>query len=138
MAGASHPVVSPPNGCPEYGMYIARALATEGGHLFIGHNGFTLWYGWGCRLYGYDQDVARAECVRAGLPVIDARAVPFARLWDLVAAGPMIAVGEPPGAPPWGALSYAPLVAVARAYRAAGAEVLNLPGAEEPEEEEEG
>ena len=38
----------------------------------------------------------------------------------------MICVGGTPDPEPWGAISYAPLVAVARGYAAAGAEVYNL------------
>jgi hypothetical protein len=41
----------------------------------------------------------------------------------LACAGPMVAVGEEPSPRPYHALSYAPLIEVATAYRAAGAEV---------------
>jgi len=63
--------------------------------------------------------------------VIDSRSVPFKVVYDLAVRGPMIAVGRAPDPEPCGALSYAPLAVVAEAYRAAGAEVLNLdpPGA---------
>jgi hypothetical protein len=44
----------------------------------------------------------------------------------LAVKGPMVAVGEEAGTPPWHALSFAPLDVVAQAYRAAGAEVFNL------------
>lgn len=105
---------------------IARALATVGGHLAIGRGGFTLWYDWGCRLSGYDVEPMKAACIAAGLPVIDSREVPFKEVCRLAVGGPMIAVGEAPGEPPFGTLSYAALVVVATAYRAAGAEVDNL------------
>ncbi len=63
--------------------------------------------------------------------MIDSRSVPFKVVYDLAVRGPMIAVGRAPDPEPCGALSYAPLAVVAEAYRAAGAEVLNLdpPGA---------
>lgn len=105
---------------------IARALATVGGHLAIGRGGYTLWYDWGCRLSGYDGEPMKAACIAAGLPVIDGREVPFEEVCRLAVGGPMIAVGEAPGEPPFGAQSYAPLAAVAAAYREAGAEVHNL------------
>ena len=72
-------------------------------------------------------DRRREACIAAGLPVIDSRALPFEVVCDLAVRGPMVAVGEPASPPPWGAFSYAPLAAVADAYRAAGAEVWNLP-----------
>ena len=56
---------------------IAKALATEGGHLSIGRGGFILWYGDGCRLLGYDPEPIKAACIEAGLPVIDSRGVAF-------------------------------------------------------------
>jgi hypothetical protein len=110
----------------EYDDYIARALATEGGHLSIGRGGATIHFerGWlsGCR-----EDVVLAAAIAAGLPVIDSRSIPFDEIWELAVRGPMIAVGEPPSPPPYHALSYAPLAVVAEAYRAAGAAVYNLP-----------
>lgn len=109
---------------------IARALRTAGGHLAIGRSGFTLWYDRGCRLSGGDETDILAACRAAGLPVIDSRPVPFEALTQLVLSGSMVAVGEPPGAPPYHGLSYAPLAVVAAAYRAAGAVVLNLDPAE--------
>ncbi|MGB8842303.1 MAG: hypothetical protein WCC64_14680 [Aliidongia sp.] len=109
-----------------YGTYIAQALATEGGHLAIGHGGFSLYFGRGAHLSGYDGDAVKAACIAAGLPVIDGRRVEFATLARLVVSGPMVAVGEPESEPPYHAFSYAPLAIVAAAYRAAGAEVWNL------------
>jgi hypothetical protein len=119
----------------EYGDYIARALATAGGHLSIGRGGATLYFarGW---LSGCHPEKIKAEAIAAGLPVIDSREVPFDAVYDLAVRGPMIAVGEPPGDPPYHALSYAPLEVVAEAYRAAGAEVFNLPAAPARKEEE--
>ena len=108
---------------------IAEALATEGGHLSIGRGGFILWYGDGCRLLGYDPEPIKAACIEAGLPVIDSRGVAFDAVARLVLRGSMIAVGAPPDPPPHGPFSYAPLAAVAAAYCATGAEVLNLPEA---------
>ena len=62
--------------------------------------------------------------------MIDSRKVAFDVVAKLAISGPMIAVGEDSSAPPWTALSYAPLAVVAAAYRAAGAEVWNLDLAE--------
>jgi hypothetical protein len=106
---------------------IARALATQGGHLFIGRGGFSLHYenGW---LSGYACEAVKAAAITAGLPVIDSRKVDFGKVAELSIRGPMIAVGRPADPPPWEALSYAPLVAVAEAYARAGADVCNLPG----------
>jgi hypothetical protein len=119
----------------EYEEYIARALATEGGHLSIGHGGATLYFerGW---LSGCHEERIKAEAIAAGLPVIDSRSVPFDRVWDLAVRGPMVAVGEPPSSPPYHALAYAPLAVVLEAYRAAGAEVFNVPAFPAPGEEE--
>ena len=113
---------------------IAKALATEGGHLSIGRGGFILWYRDGCRLLGHDSEPIKAACIEAGLPVIDSRGAPFDAVAQLVIRGPMVAVGAPPDPPPHGPFSYAALAAVASAYRVAGAEVVNLPetAAEDP------
>ncbi len=110
----------------DYSGVIAKALATEGGHLFIGRGGVSLHFenGW---LSGYDCETVKAAAIAAGLPVIDSRKVEFSKVAELSIRGPMIAVGRPADLPPWGALSYAPLVAVAQAYARAGAEVYNLP-----------
>ena len=59
-----------------YDRDIARALATAGGHLSIGRGGFTLHYE-NARIEGYDCDTVKAAAIRAGLPVIDSRSVPF-------------------------------------------------------------
>ena len=111
---------------------IARALVTVGGHLAIGRVGFTLWYDRGCRLAGYEVEPIKAACIAAGLPVIDSRSVPFEAVSRLAVGGPMVAVGEEPGEPPYGALSCAPLAAGPAAYRKAGAEVHYLEPASEP------
>ena len=109
-----------------YDAYIAQALATEGGHLSVGRGGFCLRFGPGASLSGYDPEAVKAACIAAGLPVIDSRMVAFETVARLAICGPMVAVGAPASPPPWHALSYAPLRAVAEAYRAAGAEVVNL------------
>lgn len=113
-----------------YDADIASAMATPGGHLHIGRGGFTLHYGHS-RLQGYDCDIVKAAAILAGLPVIDSRDAPFDAIAMLVVRGPMIAVNAPPSDRPWHALSYAPLEAVAAAYRRAGAEVRNI--SESPE-----
>jgi hypothetical protein len=110
----------------DYDDYIASALRTEGGHLSIGRGGFILFYAGGARLSGYDCDQVKVFCIAAGLPVIDSRMVPFEEVVRLAVRGPMVAVGESPSPQPYHALSYAPLAAVASAYRAAGAEVFNI------------
>ena len=46
-------------------------------------------------------------------------------------SGPMTEVNAEPSPRPWHALAYAPLAAVAAAYRKAGADVINVP--EDPE-----
>jgi hypothetical protein len=119
----------------EYEEYIAKALATEGGHLSIGRGGATLYFarGW---LSGCHEERIKAEAIAAGLPVIDSRSVPFDLVLDLAVRGPMVAVGEPPSPPPYHAFAYAPLAVVLDAYRAAGAEVFNAPAVSEPQEEE--
>lgn len=110
----------------DYDDYIARSLATEGGCLMLGRGGATLYFGHGW-LSGCNEEAVKAAAIEAGLPVIDSRNVPFETVWDLAVRGPMIAVGRPPGQPPYNSLSSAPLAEMARAYRAAGAEVFNLP-----------
>jgi len=113
-----------------YDTGIARALRTPGGHLSIGRGGFTLHYEH-ARLSGYDCDAIKKAAIAAGLPVIDSRMIPFELAAKLAVSGPMIAVNEPASPRPWHGLSYAPLEAVAAAYRRAGAEVINVP--EQPE-----
>ena len=110
----------------EYDEYIARALATQGGHLSIGRGGATLYFehGW---LSGCHEERIKAEAIAVGLLVIDSRSVPFDRVLDLAVRGPMVAVGEPPSPPPYHAFAYAPLTVVVEGYRAAGAEVFNVP-----------
>lgn len=113
-----------------YDADIARALATPGGHLTIGRGGFCLHYEHS-RLSGYDCDAIKKVATDAGLPVIDSRMVPFDLAAKLAVSGPMIAVNREPSPRPWHGLAYAPLAAVAAAYRKAGADVINLP--EHPE-----
>jgi len=105
------------------------------GHLSIGRGCATLYFerGW---LSGCHEERIKAEAIAAGLPVIDSRAVPFDRVWDLAVRGPMVAVGEPPSRPPYHAFAYAPLAVVLEAYRAAGAEVFNVPAVPAPGEGE--
>jgi hypothetical protein len=111
----------------DYDDYVASALRTEGGHLSVGRGGFTLYYAHGARLSGYDCEQVKACCIAAGLPVIDSRMVAFEDVVRLAVRGPMAAVGEEASPPPYHALSYAPLEVLAGAYRAAGAEVFNIP-----------
>ena len=106
---------------------INRALAVDGGHLFVGDAGFTLAYQRGTTLSGYNVEALKAACVAAGLPVIDSRRLGFETALNLAIYTPMIAVGEPADAQPWHAMVHAPLHHVAALYHAAGAEVVNLP-----------
>jgi hypothetical protein len=115
-----------PDAEERYGRYIREALTAIGGHLAIGRGGFTLHFARGAYLSGHDCETMKAACIAAGLSVIDSRGLAFEVVCDLAVRGPMVAVGEPASPPPWGAFSYAPLAAVADAYRAAGAEVWNL------------
>ena len=121
---------------PNYDEYISNALGTEGGHLSLGRGGFTLFYAPGARLSGYDCEFVKACCIAAGLPVIDSRMVAFEDVVRLAVSGPMVAVGEEASPPPYHALSFAPLGVVGQAYRAAGAEVFNLPDPAGPAAEE--
>ena len=107
---------------------INRALAVDGGHLFIGAGGFALAHGRGSTLGGHDVAPVKAACVAAGLPVIDSRCLGFEAALHLAIHAPMIAVGEPADPEPWHAMAHAPLRHVAALYHAARAEVLNLPG----------
>jgi hypothetical protein len=120
----------------DYSDYIISALRTQGGHLSIGRGGFILWFGRGSRLSGYDCEHIKACCIAAGLPVIDSRMVAFEDVVRLAVRGPMVAVGEEANPPPYHALSFAPFGVVAQAYRAAGAEVFNLPDPAGPAPEE--
>jgi hypothetical protein len=110
--------------------YIEKALRTEGGHLSIGRGGYSIHYGLG-RLSGYDCDEVKKAAIAAGLPVIDSRNVAFEKVAKLAISGPMVATGRPADPSPWHSMSFAPLLEVAGAYAAAGAEVYNLdvPGA---------
>ncbi|MAS15473.1 MAG: hypothetical protein CMH69_19530 [Nitratireductor sp.] len=114
----------------DYSADIAKALATPGGHLKLGRGGFSLHYlnvyGGQSNLSGYDCDTVKQQAIAAGLAVIDSRCVDFDKVARLAISGPMICVGGTPAPEPWGAFSYAPLIEVARAYAAAGAEVYNL------------
>jgi hypothetical protein len=102
------PVGAMPAASGEYAEYIAQALATEGGHLSVGRGGATLHFGQS-RLSGCREERIKTECIAAGLPVIDSRMVPFAAVWRLAVSGPMAAVGQQPGEPPYHAFTYAPL-----------------------------
>ena len=106
---------------------IKEALAVEGAHLFIGHNGNILHYADGATWHSYDDDAMKAACIAAGLTVIDSRAVSFENLCTVVIRGPMPAIGRPPSAEPWHALSYVPLNHLEGLYRAIGAEIIHAP-----------
>ena len=115
---------------------IRQALATEGGHLFIGGGGWQLHFGQGATLRGYDLPRMKARCIDAGLPVIDVLHGPHRLCLPFPSWPPMVAVGRPPDPQPWTSCSCVPLAHAAAFYRAAGAEVLNLgldgAGAPEP------
>jgi hypothetical protein len=117
-----------PKSTIDFSADIAAALATPGGHLTIGRGGFSLHYRDGARLSGYGCEDIKAQCIAAGLPVIDSRSVKFDIVLQLTLGGPLVAVGRKPEPAPWHGLSYAPLHGVANAYAAAGAEVWNIVG----------
>lgn len=123
---------------PDYSADIDAALATQGGHLSIGRGGFTLHYRNGATLSGYGCEAIKAQCIAAGLPVIDSRCVAFDVVARLTLAGPLVAVGREPEPAPWHGLSSAPLHAVAARYAAAGAEIWNIPGVQTIAEPAEG
>lgn len=110
-----------------YRPYIEQALATRDGYLSIGRGGFILHFGDGGMLSGYEIETVKAECIAAGLPVIDSLGVSLDDLVDIAVVGPMVAVGRESDPEPRDALSYAPLHEVALAYAAAGAEIWNMP-----------
>jgi hypothetical protein len=110
-----------------YVALIREALATPGGHLSIGGGGFTLHVAWGRTLTGDLAEPIKRLAIEAGLPVIDDRSLDFDTRWELGVRGPMVAVGHDPSPQPWGSFSHAPLAVIAGAYRAAGAEIHNLP-----------
>ncbi len=116
----------------EYDTYIARALATPGGHLSLGRGGFTLHFE-NARLEGYECETVKKAAIAAGLPVIDSRYVPFDLAARLAVRGPMIAVNSQPSPRPWHGFSYAPIEVVAAVYRRAGAEVFNIAACDEHE-----
>jgi hypothetical protein len=103
----------------------------------LGRGGFTLYYARGARLSGYDCEQVKACCIAAGLPVIDSRLIAFEDVVRLAVRGPMAAVGEEANPPPYHALSYAPLSVLTGVYRAAGAEVFNIPESVTPATPEE-
>jgi hypothetical protein len=109
---------------------IAAALATRGGHLFVSSGGAIL-YKQDWQLSGCNIAILKPACIAAGLPVIDSRCIDDKPdLWLLAVDVPRVAVGRDVSPTPWkGAVSYALLEYVAGLYRAAGAEVHNLPEA---------
>jgi hypothetical protein len=109
----------------DYDTYIARALATEGGHLSIGRGGFSLYFARGAHLSEYDCKPVKAACIAAGLPVIDSRVVDC-RGRPACNQGADDRGRRAAVASAHHSLSYAPLSVVTAAYRAAGAEVWNL------------
>ena len=50
-----------------------HALAVEGGHLGIGRGDYTLHYANATTLSGYDVERMKADCIAAGLSVIESR-----------------------------------------------------------------
>lgn len=108
--------------------YVRRACAFEGGHLFVHAGGHTLTFAGGS-LSGYDTEAFKARCIAAGLAVIDTRPLDPAVAFRLAVDTPLVAGTHCAGTPPWDGTERAPLRNVAEAYRAAGAEVLNVPAA---------
>ena len=114
----------------DYSAEIDAALATQGGHLSVGRGGFTLHYRNGATLSRFGCEAIEAQCIAAGLPVMDSRCLAFDVVAHLTLAGPLVAVGREPEPAPWHGLAFAPLHVVAARYAAAGAEVSNIPGVE--------
>jgi len=108
--------------------YIRQALSVEGGHLSMGYGGATLHFARGAYVSGFECETIKAACLATGVPVIDGRTVAFGPLYALVVEAPRVAVGKPADPLPWNSLSDAPLAHVTALYRAAGAEVFNVPG----------
>ena len=108
---------------------INKSKQTIGGHLSVGGHGYTLHIADGHRLSGYDIDTMKQLCIDVGLPVIDTRCLPFDVMADLAIAGPMVAVGSAPRFVICRALSYVSLQEWVAIYRAAGAEIHNMPEA---------
>jgi len=108
--------------------YIRQALSVEDGHLWMEPGGARLYCARGAYLSGFECEAIKAACLAAGLPVVDARKATFGPLYALVVEAPRVAVGKPADPLPWHSLSEAPLAHVAALYRAAGAEVFNVPG----------
>ena len=109
--------------------YIEKAKTTTGGHLSVGRGGYTLHIGEGQTLSGYDVDLMKQLCIEAGLPVIDSRCIPFEIVAELAISGPMVAVGSEPHVVLSRAFSYVSLEEWVASYRAAGAEIHNMPEA---------
>jgi hypothetical protein len=107
--------------------YIKKATKVEGGHLSIGRGGYTLFFAEGSTLGCYDIDKMKQLCIEAGLRVIDSRCVPFDLVADLAICGPMAAVGTAPRFCLSRAFSYVALAEWVASYRAAGAEIYNMP-----------
>ena len=112
---------------PEYAAMLAQARQTQGAHLMLGHGGCFLHYARGRTLSVYDAKPIKAACIHAGVPVIDVRFMDYDKLWRLAVDGPMIAIGEEPRFFIARALSTEALEVLARDYRAAGAEIHNIP-----------
>ena len=106
---------------------IDKAKETTGGHLTVGRGGFTLHFGEGSTLSGYDIDRMKTLCIDAGLPVIDSRCVDFEQVAELAISGPMVAVGSAPRFLFSRAFSYVSLAEWVASYRTAGAEIHNMP-----------
>jgi len=106
---------------------IEKAKATKGGHLTVGRGGYTLHIDDGHTLSGYDIDRVKQLCIDAGLPVIDSRCVEFDVVAALAISGPMVAVGSAPRFFMSRAFSYVSLSEWVESYRAAGAEIHNMP-----------
>ena len=108
---------------------IQKAKETSGGHLTVGRGGYTLHIEDGHTLSGYNIDRVKQLCIDAGLPVIDSRCVPFDAVAELAISGPMVAVGSAPRFFISRAFSYVSLSEWVESYRAAGAEIHNMPEA---------
>ena len=109
--------------------FVRQALSFEGGHLFVQRGSYTLHTACWTTRSGFVIEPFKARCVAAGLVVIDTRRLDPGVAFRLTADTPMVAgthPAHPADPPPWTGTMWAPLQHVAAAFRAGGAEVLNL------------
>jgi len=120
----------------DYGDYITHALQTEGGHLSLGRGAFILYFGRSARFSGYGCEHVKACCIAAGLPVIDSRMVAFEDVVRLAVVDRWSRSAMRQARRPIMRSPSPRSVWWRKPYRAAGAEVFNLPDLAKPAPEE--